>query len=142
MTHSGPINNNNFNNQYDGNNFSNHNDGLFTEENENKNNNLSQNAQERTLSHLTIKQICLGQIVSNNNGDDNLLMVDGKIVNQLMCYGTVLKIEHDLSHTVIILHDWTSRISVKFWNSDNNTLIKEKLDALKLSLCAWDTISY
>ena len=112
------------------NNFSNDGNGFIAEENENKNN-IMPHQEERVLSHLTIKQICRGK---NVDDDDNVLVIDNKVINQLMIMGTVMKIKHQQSHTVLLINDCTGRISVKFWNSDDNLMIKEKMDKLKFCL--------
>ena len=100
----------------------------FDDKNEEKS--LISASSERTLAHLTIKQIATA-----TQDDDNTLIVDGQNVNQVMIYGTLKAIDRQEIHTTLTVHDYTGRIKVKFWNSrDNDNGIDDKLNKLKFCL--------
>eukprot|EP01084_Bolivina_argentea_P058620 107039_1 len=75
----------------------------------------------KTMSHLTVKQI-LNAPNPSITEDNNLLYIDNKPITQLFLYGTVETIKQQSSHTILTLNDYSGKITVKFWNSvDNNS---------------------
>eukprot|EP01084_Bolivina_argentea_P277299 473360_1 len=84
----------------------------------------------KSMSHLTIKQILTAPNPSVNE-DNNLLYIDNRPVTQLFLYGTVEDIKQQSSHTLIILNDYTGKITLKFWNSVDNEAVNKKLEKLQ-----------
>ena len=93
---------------------------------------------KRTLSHLTIKQIKKApqQLVANDD-TEKILIIDGKTVNQVLIFGTVIDIDRQTTHTLLTVSDYTSTIKVKVWTSNDDEIdggINDKLDKLQFSL--------
>eukprot|EP01083_Nonionella_stella_P233153 821803_1 len=80
----------------------------------------------KTMSHLTVKQI-LNAPNPSITEDNNLLYIDNKPITQLFLYGTVETIKQQSSHTILTLNDYSGKITVKFWNSVDNNIVKKKI---------------
>ncbi len=92
---------------------------------------LISDIKNKTMSHLTIKQILTAPNPPITD-DNNILYIDNKPITQLFIYGTVENIKQESSHTILLLNDYSGKIELRFWNSVDNKTVNQKLQILKL----------
>ena len=101
--------------------------GFIVEEEENLKVDIY-DASKKALSHCTIKQLLRAPLTDS---DHNSMMVDGKLVKDVMLYGTVQSIDEQNIHTMVMLHDYSGVLPIKFWGSLDNESVRNKLENLK-----------
>ena len=110
---------------------------MNSQDNDSKTNPDLYDSTKRNLAHLTIKQIISAYHKHNTNNtmdentDTHNLLVDGKNINQVLLFGTAISINHEYTHSVVMLHDYTGRIPIKFWNPSENLEMADKLKNLR-----------